>query len=100
MNASKGPALKVGLTNPMVPRHPYIVPPDRLPLHCAVYEHPYSILIRQKLSTVSSERGRRDRKPWAPERTVGSKALTYETSPLRECGVAFKAVSHCPRLLD
>jgi hypothetical protein len=55
-------------------------------------------LIRQKLSTVSNERGRRDRKPWAPERTVCSKALTYETSPLGECGVAFKAVSHCPRL--
>ena len=55
-------------------------------------------VIRQKLRAVTSERGRRDRKPWAPERTVCSKALTYETSPIGECGVAFKAVSHCPRL--
>jgi hypothetical protein len=23
---------------------------------------------------------------------------TYEISPLGECGVAFKALSHCPRL--
>src|SRR5918992_303989 len=56
------------------------------------------ILIRQYLSTVNSERGRRDHKPWPPERAVGSKARTYETSPLGECGVAFKALSHCPRL--
>jgi hypothetical protein len=27
-------------------------------------------LIRQELTTVSGERGRRDRKSWAPERTV------------------------------
>jgi len=38
--------------------------------------------LRQKLSTITSERGRRDRKPWTPERAVHSKALPYETSPV------------------
>ena len=31
--------------------------------------------------TIVEHGGRRDRKPWAPERAVGSKARTYETSP-------------------
>jgi hypothetical protein len=60
----------------------------KLTLNLTIVEHP-----------VSSERGRRDWKPWAPERAVGFKAPpTYETSPLGECGVAFKPLSHCPRL--
>ena len=37
-------------------------------------------------------------KPWASERAVRSYAPTYETSPSGECGVAFKALSHWPRL--
>jgi hypothetical protein len=27
IKASSGPGLKVGLTNPIVPRHPYMLPP-------------------------------------------------------------------------
>ena len=40
-------------------------------------------LIRQKLTTVSSERGRRDRRPWAPERRGCSQAPTARNITLR-----------------
>ena len=64
-------------------------------------------LIRQKLSSFSSERGGRDRKPWASERTVCPKARRTKYHPegnagwpSRHCSIAHGCRGRRPRPLQ